>query len=88
MIHCKFFERRLCKFGGTDQVVFAIENLAKFQNNMAFIHVNVQQDLKDVKLWQVYTLLKGLENIAASADIPMLVCGDFSSVLEVLLMRF
>ncbi|KAJ0594086.1 putative poly(A)-specific ribonuclease [Helianthus annuus] len=46
----------------------------------AFTHVNVQQDLKDVKLWQVYTMLKGLENIAASADIPMLVCGDFSSV--------
>ncbi|GJY80134.1 carbon catabolite repressor protein 4 homolog 1, partial [Tanacetum coccineum] len=43
-------------------------------------HVNVQQDLKDVKLWQVHTLLKGLEKIAASADIPMLVCGDFNSV--------
>nr|KYP73921.1 Carbon catabolite repressor protein 4 isogeny 2 [Cajanus cajan] len=43
-------------------------------------HVNVSQDLKDVKLWQVHTLLKGLEKIAASADIPMLVCGDFNSV--------
>ncbi|GKV41882.1 hypothetical protein SLEP1_g49356 [Rubroshorea leprosula] len=43
-------------------------------------HVNVQQDLKDVKYWQVHTLLKGLEKIAASADIPMLVCGDFNSV--------
>lgn len=82
-------------------------------------HVNVHQDLKDVKLWQViiffrsslcaiiivayfqdviifvfshtilfffifiykvHTLLKGLEKIAASADIPMLVCGDFNSV--------
>lgn len=28
---------------------------------------------------QVHTLLKGLEKIAASADIPMLVCGDFNS---------
>ncbi|KAK6117515.1 hypothetical protein DH2020_048735 [Rehmannia glutinosa] len=28
----------------------------------------------------VHTLLKGLEKIAASADIPMLVCGDFNSV--------
>ncbi|KAH9612679.1 hypothetical protein KSS87_011179 [Heliosperma pusillum] len=46
---------------------------------VANTHVNVQQDLKDVKLWQVHTLLKGLEKIAASADIPMLVCGDFNS---------
>ncbi|KAL9266810.1 Carbon catabolite repressor protein 4 homolog 1-like protein [Drosera capensis] len=46
---------------------------------VANTHVNVHQDLKDVKLWQVHTLLKGLEKIAASADIPMLVCGDFNS---------
>jgi hypothetical protein len=31
-------------------------------------------------LVQVHTLLKGLEKIAASADIPMLVAGDFNSV--------
>lgn len=31
-------------------------------------------------LLQVHTLLKGLEKIAASADIPMLVAGDFNSV--------
>ncbi|CAA0829917.1 Carbon catabolite repressor protein 4 homolog 1 [Striga hermonthica] len=47
---------------------------------VANTHVNVPPELKDVKLWQVHTLLKGLEKIAASADIPMLVCGDFSSV--------
>ncbi|PIN07168.1 Glucose-repressible alcohol dehydrogenase transcriptional effector CCR4 [Handroanthus impetiginosus] len=47
---------------------------------VANTHVNVHQDMKDVKLWQVHTLLKGLEKIAASADIPMLVCGDFNSV--------
>ncbi|GAB4843747.1 Carbon catabolite repressor protein 4 1 [Ancistrocladus abbreviatus] len=46
---------------------------------VANTHVNVHQDLKDVKLWQVHTLLKGLEKIAASADIPMLVCGDFNA---------
>ncbi|GLT96238.1 hypothetical protein SLE2022_138790 [Rubroshorea leprosula] len=28
----------------------------------------------------VHTLLKGLEKIAASANIPMLVCGDFNFV--------
>uniref|UniRef100_A0A1D1Z1X0 poly(A)-specific ribonuclease n=1 Tax=Anthurium amnicola TaxID=1678845 RepID=A0A1D1Z1X0_9ARAE len=47
---------------------------------VANTHVNVHLDLKDVKLWQVHTLLKGLEKIAVSADIPMLVCGDFNSV--------
>ncbi|XP_039160648.1 carbon catabolite repressor protein 4 homolog 1 [Eucalyptus grandis] len=47
---------------------------------VANTHVNVPHDLKDVKLWQIHTLLKGLEKIAASADIPMLVCGDFNSV--------
>ncbi|XP_010257570.1 PREDICTED: carbon catabolite repressor protein 4 homolog 2-like [Nelumbo nucifera] len=47
---------------------------------VANTHVNVHPDLKDVKLWQVHTLLKGLEKIAVSADIPMLVCGDFNSV--------
>ncbi|XP_071726675.1 carbon catabolite repressor protein 4 homolog 1-like isoform X2 [Rutidosis leptorrhynchoides] len=47
---------------------------------VANTHVNVHNDLKDVKLWQVHTLLKGLEKIAASADIPMLVSGDFNSI--------
>ncbi|KAE8700914.1 Carbon catabolite repressor protein 4-like protein 1 [Hibiscus syriacus] len=47
---------------------------------VANTHVNVPHELKDVKIWQVHTLLKGLEKIAASADIPMLVCGDFNSV--------
>jgi CCR4-NOT transcription complex subunit 6 len=31
-------------------------------------------------VYQVHTLLKGLEKIAASADIPMLVAGDFNSL--------
>lgn len=47
---------------------------------VANTHVNVPQELSDVKLWQVHTLLKGLEKIAVSADIPMLVCGDFNTV--------
>ncbi|PKA61392.1 Carbon catabolite repressor protein 4 like 1 [Apostasia shenzhenica] len=47
---------------------------------VANTHVNVPQELTDVKLWQVHTLLKGLEKIAVSADIPMLVCGDFNCV--------
>ncbi|KAL1550048.1 Carbon catabolite repressor protein 4 1 [Salvia divinorum] len=47
---------------------------------VANTHVNMHQELKDVRLWQVHTLLKGLEKIAASANIPMLVCGDFNSV--------
>ncbi|KAK9075827.1 hypothetical protein SSX86_004156 [Deinandra increscens subsp. villosa] len=75
-----------------DNVALIVVLEAKFSNQggdnlgkrqlvcVANTHVNVQHDLKDVKLWQVHTLLKGLEKIAASADIPMLVCGDFNSV--------
>jgi len=47
---------------------------------VANTHINIHHDLKDVKLWQIHTLLKGLEKIAVSADIPMLVCGDFNSI--------
>ncbi|CAI9754843.1 unnamed protein product [Fraxinus pennsylvanica] len=66
-------EAKFCNLG--------IENPGKRQLVcVANTHVNMHQDLKDVKLWQVHTLLKGLEKIAASADIPMLVCGDFNSV--------
>uniref|UniRef100_A0A7S0R3W3 Endonuclease/exonuclease/phosphatase domain-containing protein n=1 Tax=Pyramimonas obovata TaxID=1411642 RepID=A0A7S0R3W3_9CHLO len=46
---------------------------------VANTHIHANPELKDVKLWQVHTLLKGLEKIAASADIPMLVTGDFNS---------
>ncbi|XWS43274.1 hypothetical protein CRYUN_Cryun16bG0089000 [Craigia yunnanensis] len=75
-----------------DNVALIVVLEAKFSNQaadnpgkrqllcVANTHVNVQQELKDVKIWQVHTLLKGLEKIAASADIPMLVCGDFNSV--------
>lgn len=47
---------------------------------VANTHIHANPELKDVKLWQVHTLLKGLEKIAASADIPMLVAGDFNSM--------
>ncbi|KAL5545401.1 hypothetical protein UlMin_005088 [Ulmus minor] len=76
-----------------DNVALIVVLEAKFSNHgadnppgkrqllcVANTHVNVHHELKDVKLWQVHTLLKGLEKIAASADIPMLVCGDFNSV--------
>lgn len=47
---------------------------------VANTHIHSNPELNDVKLWQVHTLLKGLEKIAASADIPMLVAGDFNTV--------
>ncbi|KAH6558714.1 hypothetical protein KP509_1Z049500 [Ceratopteris richardii] len=47
---------------------------------VANTHTHANPELKDVKLWQVQTLLKGLEKIARSAAIPMLVCGDFNSI--------
>ncbi|KAK1306715.1 hypothetical protein QJS10_CPA10g00295 [Acorus calamus] len=75
-----------------DNIALIVVLEAKFSNQgadapgkrqllcVANTHINVHHDLKDVKLWQVHTLLKGLEKIAVSADIPMLVCGDFNSV--------
>ncbi|XP_051140757.1 carbon catabolite repressor protein 4 homolog 1-like [Andrographis paniculata] len=75
-----------------DNVALILVLEAKFSNHgvdnpgkrqlvcVANTHINLHQELKDVKLWQVHTLLKGLEKIAASADIPMIVCGDFNSV--------
>ena len=47
---------------------------------IANTHIHANPELNDVKLWQVHTLLKGLEKIAASADIPMIVAGDLNSV--------
>lgn len=47
---------------------------------VANTHLDAHHDLKDVKIWQVHTLLKGLEKIAITGDIPMLVCGDFNLV--------
>lgn len=47
---------------------------------VANTHIHANPELNDVKLWQVHTLLKGLEKIATSADIPMIVAGDFNSV--------
>ena len=46
---------------------------------VANTHIHANTDHNDVKLWQVHTLLKGLEKIAASAEIPMVACGDFNS---------
>ncbi|WOK91809.1 carbon catabolite repressor protein [Canna indica] len=75
-----------------DNIALIVVLEAKFSNHgsdnpgkrqlicVANTHVNVHHEHKDVKLWQVHTLLKGLEKIAVSADIPMLVCGDFNSV--------
>ncbi|GFY95379.1 DNAse I-like superfamily protein [Actinidia rufa] len=75
-----------------DNVALIVVLEAKFSNQgidnpgkrqlvcVANTHVNVHQDLKDVKLWQVHTLLKGLEKIAVSTYIPMLVCGDFNAI--------
>ena len=46
---------------------------------VANTHIHANTELNDVKLWQGHTLLKGLEKIANSAEIPMVVCGDFNS---------
>lgn len=47
---------------------------------VANTHIHANHELADVKLWQVHTLLKGLEKIAISANIPMVVAGDLNSM--------
>ncbi|GAA0157732.1 mRNA polyadenylation factor [Lithospermum erythrorhizon] len=43
-------------------------------------HINVLEKHKDVHLWQVDTLVKGIEEIAINDKIPILICGDFNSI--------
>ncbi|KAL1187991.1 Carbon catabolite repressor-like protein [Cardamine amara subsp. amara] len=50
---------------------------------VANTHLEVKQDLKDVMLWHVHTLLKGMAAICNSANgIPMIMCGDFNMIPE------
>lgn len=46
---------------------------------VANTHIHSDPENSDIKLWQVYTLLKGLEKIASSVEIPIIVTGDFNS---------
>ncbi|XP_020087017.1 carbon catabolite repressor protein 4 homolog 1-like isoform X1 [Ananas comosus] len=75
-----------------DNIALIVVLEAKFNSNgsensgkrqvlcVANTHINVEEDHVDVKLWQVHTLVKGLEKIAASGDIALLVCGDLNTV--------
>ncbi|KAL0359404.1 UNVERIFIED_CONTAM: Carbon catabolite repressor protein 41 [Sesamum angustifolium] len=57
-----------------DNVALIVVLEAKFGNH------GIDNPGKRQLVCVVHTLLKGLEKIAASADIPMLVCGDFNSI--------
>jgi len=46
---------------------------------VANTHIHSVPENSDIKIWQVHTLLKGLEKIAASTKIPIIVAGDFNS---------
>ncbi|XP_010267941.1 PREDICTED: carbon catabolite repressor protein 4 homolog 1-like isoform X2 [Nelumbo nucifera] len=46
---------------------------------VANTHIHANAKLTDVKLWQVATLIQGLEKIA-KIDIPVLICGDLNSL--------
>lgn len=75
-----------------DNIALILVLEAKFDNHgvdnsgnrqllcVANTHLDSHKDFTDVKIWQVHTLLKGLEKIAVSGNIPMLVCGDFNSI--------
>ncbi|MCL7029643.1 hypothetical protein MKW94_029368 [Papaver nudicaule] len=46
---------------------------------VANVHVSADPKFTDVKLWQVGTLIEGLERIIAHSYIPVLICGDLNS---------
>ncbi|KAJ4952379.1 hypothetical protein NE237_029211 [Protea cynaroides] len=46
---------------------------------VANTHIHAQPKQADVKLWQVATLVTGLEKIAKS-NIPVIICGDLNSL--------
>jgi CCR4-NOT transcription complex subunit 6 len=43
---------------------------------VANTHIHANPELNDVKIWQVHTLLKGLEKIAARCDKARLAPGE------------
>ncbi|ESQ52964.1 hypothetical protein EUTSA_v10017643mg [Eutrema salsugineum] len=43
--------------------------------------IDIPEEMKDVMLWQVHTLLKGIARVAVSdKNMPMIMCGDFNMV--------
>ncbi|KAI3868505.1 hypothetical protein MKX03_035678 [Papaver bracteatum] len=47
---------------------------------VANVHVSANPQFTDVKLWQVGTLIEGLERIVAHSYVPVLICGDLNSL--------
>ncbi|OUZ99338.1 Endonuclease/exonuclease/phosphatase [Macleaya cordata] len=57
----------------------AVSDTLDYRICVANTHVSANPYLTDVKLWQVATLINGLEEIADS-HIPVLICGDLNSL--------
>ncbi|XP_026450736.1 carbon catabolite repressor protein 4 homolog 2-like [Papaver somniferum] len=47
---------------------------------VANVHVSANPQFMDVKLWQVGTLIEGLERIVAHSYVPVLIYGDLNSL--------
>ena len=76
--------KRLCR----DNVAQAILLQATAPNGelrsicVANTHIFWDPDYPDVKLWQTYYLLRELERITGSSQMPLVLCGDFNSTPE------
>lgn len=47
---------------------------------VANTHLYSNKDFPDVKLWQCLTMIRELEQLVRSRDLPLVICGDFNSV--------
>ncbi|CAN8318054.1 unnamed protein product [Cochlearia groenlandica] len=74
-----------------DNIVFIVVLKPKFNSQLADpfpkfplicvanTRIDTKQEMKDVLLWHVHTLLVGMEKLTESrVDMPMIVCGDFN----------
>ena len=47
---------------------------------VANTHLYSNKECPDVKLWQCLSLVRELERLVLSRDLPLVLCGDFNSV--------
>jgi len=55
---------------------------------VANTHICANPELTEVKLWQTWVLVKELEKLVLHRDLPLLLCGDFNSLLDSVVYEF
>jgi len=65
---------------GNPQRTGRLNRMGPLQVAVANTHLYSNKDYPDVKLWQCLSLVRELEQLVLSRDLPLVVCGDFNSV--------